>query len=414
MPYSVTSFNPHHTHLTLYLTYFILFLALSPCVHSFNNWFRQPPSLFGPNKANIQMVQHFDDTSLPSWEELDRLVKQTTRGKFMQEQESLREEGEGLPHTDAKIRRFGTTGEPRVTLYRDSAAWCPYCQKVWIMLEEKRIPYKIEKINMRSYGDKPQSFLRLVPNGLLPAITLDGEVYTESIDIMILLDQEFSGSKFPQLWPKKEDEDHERAVRLMRLERDLFSRWCSLVFRPSYNSDNKRYFEQGLDLVNRELSVTSGPWFLDRLSIVDLQYVTHIERMCASVAYWCGLKIRDDDRWPAIERWFNAFESLPSYMATKSDYYTHVMDIPPQYGKPYPLSGSEALARQIDGSDNSWNLPLPPFSPSDVQPVSPAIDPGEESARHEAAYKLIANNKGVVKFALRGAGSPGKKSFQVR
>jgi hypothetical protein len=25
--------------------------------------------------------------------------------------------------------RFGTTGEPRVLLYRDSAAWCPYCQK---------------------------------------------------------------------------------------------------------------------------------------------------------------------------------------------------------------------------------------------------------------------------------------------
>jgi len=40
----------------------------------------------------------------------------------------------------------------RVTLYRDHAAWCPYCQKVWMMLEEKQIPYKIECINMRSYG----------------------------------------------------------------------------------------------------------------------------------------------------------------------------------------------------------------------------------------------------------------------
>lgn len=28
-------------------------------------------------------------------------------------------------------------------------AWCPYCQKVWLQLEEKRIPYKIEWINMR-------------------------------------------------------------------------------------------------------------------------------------------------------------------------------------------------------------------------------------------------------------------------
>lgn len=37
-------------------------------------------------------------------------------------------------------------------LYRDHAAWCPYCQKVWLQLEEKRIPYVIEKINMRCYG----------------------------------------------------------------------------------------------------------------------------------------------------------------------------------------------------------------------------------------------------------------------
>ena len=57
--------------------------------------------------------------------------------------------------------------------------------------------------------------------------------------------------------------------------------------------------------------------------------------MCASVAYWSGLKLRGSGKWPAIERWMDAFETMPSYMATKSDYYTHVMDIPPQYGPGY-------------------------------------------------------------------------------
>lgn len=37
-----------------------------------------------------------------------------------------------------------------------------YCQKVWLQLEEKRIPYIIEKINMRCYGDKPPSFMAKV------------------------------------------------------------------------------------------------------------------------------------------------------------------------------------------------------------------------------------------------------------
>lgn len=98
--------------------------------------------------------------------------------------------------------------------------------------------------------------------------------------------------------------------------------------------------------VNQELTVTSSPWFLDELSIVDLTYITHIERMCASVAYWSGKQIRGS-RWPAIERWMVAFEAMPSYMATKSDYYTHVMDIPPQYGPGYSLSGSEKFAGVI-------------------------------------------------------------------
>ena len=42
---------------------------------------------------------------------------------------------------------------------------------------------------MRSYGDKPQSFLSKVPGGLLPVVELDGTLHTESLDIMMLLEQ---------------------------------------------------------------------------------------------------------------------------------------------------------------------------------------------------------------------------------
>ena len=59
----------------------------------------------------------------------------------------------------------------------------------------------------------------------------------------------------------------------------------------------RKRFEEGLDAVERELSVCVGPWFLPYLSIVDLTYVTHVERMCASVAYWCGFKIRGEGRF---------------------------------------------------------------------------------------------------------------------
>lgn len=57
--------------------------------------------------------------------------------------------------------------------------------QVWLLLEEKQVPYKVVKINMRSYGDKPPEYLRKVPNGLLPALELDGQFMTDSIPIMV-------------------------------------------------------------------------------------------------------------------------------------------------------------------------------------------------------------------------------------
>jgi glutathione S-transferase len=101
-------------------------------------------------------------------------------------------------------------------------------------------------------------------------------------------------------------------------------------------------------------------------------------------------------------------------MATKSDYYTHVMDIPPQYGPGFSLPESKLIASKIDGTDGSWNLPLPSFNPSvDIEPVHPDIDPGAEASKHEAAYKILKNYENIIKFSLRGAGQPGAKQFQA-
>ncbi len=119
----------------------------------------------------------FSETvSAPSWDTLLSAAKETEMGIKLTAQKELREKGLGPTHTDNKVRLFGAKSEDeiRVVLYRDSAAWCPYCQKVWLLLEEKQIPFRIEKINMRSYGDKPEWFLQKVPRGLLPAIELDG------------------------------------------------------------------------------------------------------------------------------------------------------------------------------------------------------------------------------------------------
>ena len=60
--------------------------------------------------------------------------------------------------------------------------------------------------------------------------------------------------------------------------------------------------------VNEQLRITPGPWFLQDLSIVDLTYITHVERMAASIAYWTGIKIRGSGKWLAVGNWMDAFE----------------------------------------------------------------------------------------------------------
>ena len=51
----------------------------------------------------------------------------------------------GATNPQATLRLFGKTEDDvRVTLFRDNHAWCPYCQKIWLWLEEKQIPYRIQ------------------------------------------------------------------------------------------------------------------------------------------------------------------------------------------------------------------------------------------------------------------------------
>ncbi|NJM63087.1 MAG: glutathione S-transferase, partial [Oscillatoriales cyanobacterium RU_3_3] len=45
----------------------------------------------------------------------------------------------GPTNAQSRLRLFGKSeSDVRITLYRDHHAWCPYCQKIWLWLEEKQ------------------------------------------------------------------------------------------------------------------------------------------------------------------------------------------------------------------------------------------------------------------------------------
>jgi len=121
--------------------------------------------------ASAETVVFADNA--PSWDELAALLAERKAAVGFEEPDPAT----GPTNAQALVRHFGRGEDAvKIKLYRDHAAWCPYCHKVWLQLEEKRVPYRIEKINMRCYGDKPAAFLSKVPSGLLPVLEVDGQV----------------------------------------------------------------------------------------------------------------------------------------------------------------------------------------------------------------------------------------------
>lgn len=89
-----------------------------------------------------------------------------------------------------------------VLLYRDTNAWCPFCERVWLALEHKRIPYDTILIDLRdkpgtwlsidpisppeAHATHPEWYKAMVPTTLVPAARINGELVYESKDILMV------------------------------------------------------------------------------------------------------------------------------------------------------------------------------------------------------------------------------------
>ena len=274
-------------------------------------------------------------------------------------------------------------------------------------MEEKKIPYRVEKVNMNCYGDKPIEFRRLKPSGQIPVAVIDGKVYGQSNDILQALEQLFPEHKSLQPPPGQEA----RANELLRLERQLFSAWMYWLTGSARYKENYlatlRQVEQALSQV--------GPFFCgSEVSMVDFMFASFLERMAASLLYFKGWQMRvppgQPTDFPAVNRWFDAMETLPSYRMTKSDYFTHCWDLPPQLGGCNYEDAGAPYERAINGEASilnsqraSWSLPLEPH----MGGIEPDWTWAQAGANREAVERVSANHEAIIRFAARGAGKPG-------
>lgn len=286
----------------------------------------------------------------------------------------------GTTNSQARLRLFGQSeASVRVTLYRDNHAWCPYCQKIWLWLEEKQIPYRIEKVTMFCYGEKESWYKQKVPSGMLPALELDGRIITESDDILLALEHTFGalglGMKDPQVIP------------LRQLERLLFRAWCGWLCYPANSPKaeqrNREQFKGVVAQVESALSETAGGYFLDEFGTADVIFTPYVERMNASLYYYKGYSLREDNR--RLGAWFDAMETRSTYRGTQSDFHTHAHDLPPQMGGCWENGESQMLKNKARVDNGSW------FGLPDVSYPEP------ETSRVEALARTIKHHVNIIK-----------------
>ncbi len=269
----------------------------------------------------------------------------------------------GINNSYSNLRLFGhREKEVELILYRDRHSWCPYCQKIWLWLEFKRIPYKVKKINMFCYGQKENWYLNKVRSGRLPAIESNGNIITESDNIITFLENEFG-----TLGSSLLSNDIREA---RKLEREIFSSWCNWLCRKSFSyldeSFRKNKFRESIHKLEKILSL-SKTGFIDspiydskklEPGTGDIIFIPYMERMNASLSYYKGFNLRNN--YPFIDRWLTLFENLSAYRGTQGDFHTHSHDLPPQMGGCFKEVNDQQISfsNLIDVGEGLGNLEI--------------------------------------------------------
>lgn len=208
--------------------------------------------------------------------------------------------------------------KPVLTFYRDSNGWCPFCERVWIALEIKGIPYKEQLIKL---AERPDWFLEVVPSGKVPALLIyndetdERSLIWESETILKKLDELFPDT--PKLMltdlPKFQE-----GVDLVNKVKDAGSAYAGFPPSTSIKKDvfekKKKDFESALDEFDAFIKSNGGPFILgSEVTFVDLLITSWVERWAYQLPVTVGMDIFKDR--PNLQMWIReGMGKLPGYV----------------------------------------------------------------------------------------------------
>lgn len=186
-----------------------------------------------------------------------------------------------------------------------SMRFCPFAHRILLVLTAKDIPYHVFNINLT---EKPEWYLKLNPNGKVPAIQITGHP-NEPVLIESMIIAEYLDEKYPQVKLFPNDPLKKAQTKLWV---ESFTPIIPVVSRLMYsqNSDDEIDKQLGtlyaeLEKFNTKLAESGTPYFGgDKPGILDFAIWPWFERF-GVVKENVGDKFHFDAKFPALVRIFN-------------------------------------------------------------------------------------------------------------
>ncbi|KAL7937345.1 glutathione S-transferase [Trichoderma chlorosporum] len=212
--------------------------------------------------------------------------------------------------------------------------FCPFVQRAWITLEEKKIPHQYVEIN--PYKKEPE-FLKLNPRGLVPTLAVPFDeagaeqrpLFESSIIIEYLEDAYSNESKHgPRLLPS---DPYQRARARLWIDH-IGTRIIPAFYKFLQHTPDKDFtIDQAREEFHNHLKTfvaqmdPEGPWFLgENISLVDISLIPWAKRLFLLDHYKPGgIQIPqeggENNVWTRWNSWITAVENRESVKNTWSE-----------------------------------------------------------------------------------------------
>ncbi|KAG8159867.1 hypothetical protein KVR01_010504 [Diaporthe batatas] len=239
------------------------------------------------------------------------------------------------PHATGLAATSAAAHEAEHPLKLYGSWFCPFVQRAWVVLHEKKIPHQYVEIN--PYNKSPE-FLALNPRGLVPTLGVpagtsgkDPKPLYESLVLCEYLDEAYADeARFgPRLLP---GDAYERAR--CRLWADhVATKVVPAYYKVLMHTPDKAHsiedaraeFLGSIETLVGQMG-GGGPWFLgDRFSLVDVMLAPWAVRLFLLDHYKPGgsgideARAKDQTTWARWQNWFDAITSRQSVRETSSD-----------------------------------------------------------------------------------------------